>query len=154
MSKSKDEGTKSSSKTRVIMVSPIHDGTKSNATIAKSNCEESDSQIILNSAKNSSEDQEDCSRTDSMIAIDRKFSVLEWIVLLTAPIINPLIGIAMIIFGVRYLRQKSSSDRDQALRSKAMILGLAQWAYRLSVTVAIFVLVLMGLYKLDRFPGL
>ena len=154
MSKSKDEGTKSSSKTRVIMVSPINDGTKSNSTIVKSICEKSDSQIILNSAKTSSKDQEDCSRTDSIIAIDRKFSVLEWIVLLSAPIINPLIGIAMIIFGVRYLRQKSSCDRDQALRSKAMILGLAQWAYRLSVTVAIFVLVLMGLYKLDRFPGL
>ena len=138
------------------MVSPINDGTQSNATVFKSDCEKSDSQNISTSAKTSSkeEGQEDYANTDSLIAIDRKFSVVEWIVLLTAPIINPIIGVAMIFFGVRYSRQKSSCDRDQALRSKALILGLAQWAYRLSVTVAVFVLVLWGVYELDRFPGL
>ena len=131
-------------KSNVILVSPRDKCTKPN----------SQNPTTIFTTSHSSKIEEDSSKTESLVGVDRKISLLEWIVLITAPIVNPVIGIVMIFVGIRYVKQKKNCNRDQALSSKILILGLAQWAYRLSVTIAILALALILLYRLDRFPGL
>ena len=136
MVKSKDDTVL---KSKIILVSSVGDCTKSNTKVdlAPSNI-----------YKNKEE------RAEWLVAVDRKISLFEWIILLTAPIINPVIGIIMVSVGIRYFMQKKNCDSDKALKSKALILGLAQWAYRLSATIAILAICLIVMYKVGRFPAI
>lgn len=126
--------------------------------------------IVVSSRPNTDNQNTDNQNTDSsadqtelkakgapaneLVAVNRKVSLLEWVMLLTAPIINPPMGVAIIYAGFRYYQNRRKCDRDKATESKVLVLGLAQWAFRISTTVAVITGLIILLFKLGRFPGL
>ena len=90
---------------------------------------------------------------DWYVGVNRKISVFEWIMIVTAPIVNPIIGVFLIAFAIKHLIQKKRGESKPALRSKAFVLGLAQWAYRLTISFGTLFTVLFLMYKGDRFPN-
>ena len=92
--------------------------------------------------------------TDYLVEVDHKISALEWIMILIAPIINPIIGICLFVSLIKYCVQKKRGNRYGALRTKVYVRGLAQWAYRLSITFGIIFAILYLMKINGRFPGL
>ena len=50
---------------------------------------------------------------DWYVGVNRKISVFEWIMIVTAPIVNPIIGVFLIAFAIKHLNQKKISDTPQ-----------------------------------------
>ena len=86
-----------------------------------------------------------------LVSVDRKISAFDWFLVLTGPILNPFIGIFVLIFAIRMRRAKNSGDSKKALRSKAIMMGLSQWCYRISMTFFIFFAVIFTMFKIGRF---
>ena len=85
------------------------------------------------------------------VQVDRKISCFEWFLILTGPIVMPIIGVFIIIFGFKTVKAKQRGDRKEALKCKAMVLGLGQWAYRVSLTFGCFATVIFLMIKANRF---
>eukprot|EP00116_Pleurobrachia_bachei_P016970 sb/3477232/ len=85
------------------------------------------------------------------VEVDRKISFFEWFLVLTGPIVMPIIGVFIIVFGIKTINAKNRGDRKEALKCKAMVLGLGQWAYRVTLTFASFALIIYLMMEGNRF---
>ena len=88
-----------------------------------------------------------------LVSVDRKISVFDWFLLITGPIVNPIIGIFVILFAVKMRLAKKSGESKKALRWKALMMGLSQWCWRLSLTVMVFFAILFTMFQTGRFSG-
>ena len=89
--------------------------------------------------------------TDTFVEVDRKISLLEWFMILTGPFVMPLFAPFILLWGVKTYLAKKRKQRIRALNDKAMLVGLGQWAYRVSCTFACFGLLLFTMIKTGRF---
>lgn len=89
--------------------------------------------------------------TDTFVEVDRKISYLEWFMILTGPFVMPLFAPFILLWGVKTYLAKKRKQRIRALNDKAMLVGLGQWAYRVSCTFACFGLLLFTMIKTGRF---
>ena len=117
----------------------------------------SESKVIMVPSNQSSANPSRMSMMKSrnwLVEVDRKISVFQWMMIVTAPFVNPIVGVFLIVTAIKHIIQKKNGDRRAALKSKAYFLGLAQWAWRLSITFAIIFGVLFTMNRYGRFPGI
>lgn len=91
------------------------------------------------------------SKSDWYVEVDRRISFLEWGMIATGIFVNPVIGIFIIVFGVKTCLAKQKGDRTKALKCKAMVLGLGQWSYRITITFTCIVGICLLMQKYERF---
>ena len=90
-------------------------------------------------------------KKESFVEVDRKISWLEWFVILTGPFVMPLFAPFILIYGVRTYLAKKRKQRIRAINDKAMLVGLGQWAYRVSCTFCCFGLLIFVMVETGRF---
>jgi len=85
---------------------------------------------------------------EDLVVVDQKISFLQWFSIVTGPFVMPLFAPFILIFGIKTY---SATDRIKRINSKAMLVGLGQWAYRVTTTFAVFAIVFFLMAKLNRF---
>ena len=91
------------------------------------------------------------SESEQLVGIDREITWLEWIMIVTGPFLMPLFAPFILIYGVKVYLSKKSGKRDDAMRHKAMLVGLGQWAYRVFCWLACIAVLIFLLIKFKRF---
>ena len=71
--------------------------------------------------------------------------------IITGPFVMPLFGPFILLFGVKTYLSKKNGKRDDAMRHKAMLVGLGQWSYRVFCWLACIAILIYFLIKLKRF---
>jgi len=89
--------------------------------------------------------------TDWFVEVDRKISAVEWFMVITGPIVNPVYSGFIVAYAIQLYRAKKKGDRKLALKNKAMMVGLGQWAYRTTITFLCFGALIFTMVKLKRF---
>ena len=85
------------------------------------------------------------------IEVDRKIAAIEWAMLIVGTIVNPIIGVFIIIFGVKTILASNKRNRTERLKNKAMTLALAQWSFRITITWGIIALIFILMKRFHRF---
>ena len=83
--------------------------------------------------------------------MDRSISCLEWLMVITGPLVMPLFAPFIVIFGIRTYVARRSGDRSGEMRNKAYFLGLAEWAHRIFIWLLCIAIIFFLLIKFDRF---
>ena len=102
-------------------------------------------------SENSSQVQKQKVDEVQYVGIDRKISCLEWFMIITGPLVMPLFGPFILLFGIKTYLAKKRQQRTKAMRHKAMLVGLGLWAYRVSCWFCSVAILIFILIKLKRF---
>ena len=85
------------------------------------------------------------------VEIERKISCLEWITIITGPLVMPLFGPFILIFGIKTYLAEKRQQRIKAAKNKDILIGLGQWACRVSSWFLCIAILIFILIKFERF---